>query len=107
MTSLHIYAENEDNENEERAKAVALGYDPNKDSAPRVLASGKGIIAEQIIEIAKRNNIPIQDDPVLTAALMEIDINRTIPPELYRVVAEVLSYIYRIQQKTHNRVTLS
>lgn len=96
MTSLHIHTEKD----EENQKAVALGYDPLKDEAPRVLASGKKKIAEQIIALAKQNGIPIRDDPVLTAALMEIDINQTIPPELYRVVAEVLSYIYRIQHKT-------
>ena len=96
MTSFHIHNETD----EVNPKAVALGYDIKKDDAPRVLASGKGKIAEEIISIAKNNGIPIQDDPVLTAALMEIDINKTIPPELYRVVAEVLSYIYRIQRKT-------
>jgi flagellar biosynthesis protein len=99
MTSLHIFSDKENNE-EKVQKAVALGYDPNKDDAPRVLASGKAKIAEEIISVAQKNGIPIQDDPLLTAALMEIDINKTIPPELYRVVAEVLSYIYRIQQKT-------
>ncbi|MDO9122622.1 MAG: EscU/YscU/HrcU family type III secretion system export apparatus switch protein [Anaerolineaceae bacterium] len=96
MTSLHIHTDS----NDDKVKAVALGYDQNKDEAPRVLASGKNKIAEQIIAVAKQNGIPIRDDPVLTAALMEIDINQTIPPELYRVVAEVLSYIYRIQHKT-------
>lgn len=96
MTSLHIHTR----QDEDDIKAVALGYNPGKDEAPRVLASGKKLIAEQIIAIAKQNGIPIRDDPVLTAALMEIDINQTIPPELYRVVAEVLSYIYRIQHKT-------
>lgn len=96
MTSLYIHS----SDKEETQKAVALGYDPIKDEAPRVLASGKNLIAEQIIALAKQNGIPIRDDPVLTAALMEIDINQTIPPELYRVVAEVLSYIYRIQHKT-------
>lgn len=96
MTSLHIDA----NKEEISQKAVALGYNPEKDEAPRVLASGRGLIAEEIINVAKKNGIPIQDDPILTAALMEIDINKTIPPELYRVVAEVLSYIYRIQKKS-------
>lgn len=96
MTSLHIHADKET----ENTKAVALGYNALKDEAPRVLASGKNQIAEKIIAIAKQNGIPIRDDPVLTAALMEIDLNQTIPPELYRVVAEVLSYIYRIQHKT-------
>ncbi len=96
MTSLHI----QNNDENKPPEAVALGYDPNKDNAPKVLASGKGYIAEEIIAVAKKNGIPIQDDPLLTAALMEIDINQTIPPELYRVVAEVLSYIYRIKMKT-------
>ena len=95
MTSLHIHTDS----GEEIQKAVALGYDPKKDDAPRVLASGKNLLAQQIIAVAKQNGIPIRDDPVLTAALMEIDINQTIPSELYRVVAEVLSYIYRIQHK--------
>jgi flagellar biosynthesis protein len=102
MTSLHI----REKDDEKPEKAVALGYNPVKDNAPRVLASGKGKIAEQIISIAKQNGIPIKDDPVLTAALMEIDINKTIPTELYRVVAEVLSYIYRIQKKS-SKVNLS
>ena len=96
MTSLHIQSKDDNKPSE----AVALGYDPNKDNAPKVLASGKGYIAEEIIAVAKKNGIPIQDDPILTAALMEIDINQTIPPELYRVVAEVLSFIYRIKMKT-------
>ena len=94
------------NNQKKRKEAVALGYNPIKDEAPRVLASGKERIAEQIIEIAKKNGIPIRDDPVLTAALMQIEINDTIPPELYRVVAEVLSYIYRIRQKS-TKVTIS
>jgi flagellar biosynthesis protein len=100
MTSLHLHQYEE----EKPQKAVALGYDPIKDEAPRVLAAGKGKLAEQIIQVAAQNGIPIRDDPVLTAALMEIDINQTIPTELYRVVAEVLSYIYRIQQKQAKRV---
>lgn len=81
------------------AQATALGYDPQKDPAPRVLASGRGLIAEQIIALAKENNIPIREDPVLAATLATLDINETIPPELYSVVAEVLAYIYRIRQK--------
>lgn len=95
MTAIHIQSKNDDG----RQKAVALGYEPENDDAPRVLASGKGIIAKKIIDVARKNGIPIRDDPVLVAALSEIDINKTIPPEMYRVVAEVLSYIYRIQQK--------
>ena len=79
------------------AGAVALGYDPEKDSAPRVLATGKGLIAEQIIAIAEERGIPIRKDPVLLAALSDLDIDQLIPPELYAVVAEVLAFVYRVQ----------
>jgi flagellar biosynthesis protein len=80
-----------------RLHATALGYDPEKDTAPRVLASGQGIIAEKIIALAQANGISIREDPVLAMALSGIDINAEIPPELYTVVAEILAYIYRIQ----------
>jgi flagellar biosynthesis protein len=79
--------------------AVALGYDTGKDKAPRVLASGKGIIAERILEIARQNNLPIRDDPVLADALSQVDLNQVIPPELYAVVAEVFAFVYRLKQK--------
>jgi flagellar biosynthesis protein len=82
--------------------ATALGYDTEKDNAPRVLAKGNGLLAKKIIGLAIANDIPIRDDPVLAAALYNLDINETIPPEMYRVVAEVLAYVYRI----HVRQTL-
>ena len=73
-----------------------MAYDPGSDSAPRVVASGQGHIAEQIIALAKENNIPVYDDPGLTAALSSVNLGQEIPPELYLVVAEVLAYIYRV-----------
>src|SRR5512133_73852 len=80
-------------------RATALGYDPGQDDAPRVLASGQGKIAEQIIALARSRNIPVREDPLLASALAEVNVNETIPPELYGVVAEILAYIYRIQKK--------
>jgi flagellar biosynthesis protein len=77
--------------------AVALGYDPEKDQAPRVLASGRGILAEQILTLARDNQIPIREDAVLAAALASVEIDAQIPPELYAVVAEVLAYVYRLK----------
>lgn len=82
-----------------RQKAVALEYEPGKDSAPRVTASGSGKVAEQIIALAKEHNIPIHEDPTLAAALAMVNLEEEIPPELYLVVAEVLAYIYRISHK--------
>jgi flagellar biosynthesis protein len=86
-------------EGEQRVTATALGYEPGVDGAPRILAAGKGLIAEQIIALAQANGIPIREDPVLAAALATVDVNEEIPPELYRVVAEILAYIYRIRLK--------
>ncbi len=80
-------------------RATALGYDPDLDEAPRVLASGQGKVAEQIIALAQSKGIPIREDPLLASALAEVDINEVIPPELYTVVAEILAYIYRIQNR--------
>ena len=98
MHTLHV-ASSDDDPSAPRARAVALSYDPEKDSAPRVIASGQGSIAEKILAIAKKNGVPIQEDTVLVNALASLDLNETIPPELYSVVAEVLVYVYRIRDK--------
>jgi flagellar biosynthesis protein len=79
-----------------RPTAAALQYAAGRDNAPRVVASGQGRIAEQIIALAKQNQIPVYDDPLLATALSTIDVGQEIPPELYLVVAEVLAYIYRV-----------
>ena len=82
-----------------RPQAVALGYTPAKDPAPRVLATGQGKIAEQILAAAQAAHIPIREDPVLAAALATVELDTVIPPELYAVVAEVLAFVYRTQQR--------
>jgi flagellar biosynthesis protein len=79
--------------------ATALQYDAERDSAPRVIASGQRKIAEQILAEARKHNIPIHEDPALTAALASVNLGSEIPPELYPVIAEVLAYIYRITNK--------
>lgn len=79
--------------------ATALQYDPEKDSAPRVIANGQRKIAEQILIEARKHNIPIHEDPMLTTALASVNLGQEIPPELYSVVAEVLAYIYRVTNK--------
>ena len=73
--------------------AVALGYDPNEDGAPKVIASGKGALAEKIIEQAKDNKIPVHADDKLADTLSRLEIGEMIPPELYEVVAEVLVFV--------------
>lgn len=80
-------------------QVTALGYDPELDAAPRVLAKGRGEVAQRIIQLAIANNIPLREDPILAAALSSIDLNEEVPPELYAVVAEVFAYLYRIHNK--------
>ncbi len=80
-------------------KAVALRYDQEKDSSPRVVAKGKGYIARQIREIAEEYGIPIRHDDDLVELLAQVDIDKEIPQELYAVVAEILSWIYRANEE--------
>ena len=82
-----------------KAKAVALKYEVEKDSAPRVVAKGRDFIAEKIIETAKSHNVPLYEDKNLVQVLEALDLDTEIPPELYRAVAEVLAFIYRLNGK--------
>ena len=77
-------------------KAVALKYDDKKNKAPRVIAKGRGEIAEKIIEVAKAHNVPLYEDKNLVQLLEALELETEIPPELYRAVAEVLAFIYRL-----------
>ena len=72
--------------------AVALAYEAG-DSAPKILASGKGYVAEQIIEEAKKADVPFYQDNELAETLSKLDIGDAIPPELYEVVAEILVFV--------------
>ena len=81
---------------EKSPKAVALKYDQKKDRAPRVIAKGRGEIAEKIVEVATANNVPLYEDKNLIQVLEALDLETEIPPELYRAVAEVLAFIYRL-----------
>lgn len=73
-------------------QAIALEYDPN-DQAPRVVASGRGVLAEKIIEKAKESDVPIHRDDKLADTLSRLEIGEMIPPELYEVVAEILIFV--------------
>lgn len=73
-------------------QAVALEYDPS-DSAPRVIAMGRGAVAERIIAQAKQSDVPVHRDDKLAATLSKLQIGDMIPPELYEVVAEILMFV--------------
>jgi flagellar biosynthesis protein len=78
-----------------RETAVALHYAAEREGAPRVVAKGKGLVAQKIKQIAQANHIPIHQDDDLVELLAQIEIDREIPAELYGAVAEILSWIYR------------
>jgi flagellar biosynthesis protein len=84
---------------ENRRKAVALKYEREKDAAPRVVAKGRGEVAARIMEIARENHVPLHADRNLAEVLEALDVNLEVPPELYRAVAEVLVFIYRLNGK--------
>ncbi|MDK2879175.1 MAG: flagellar biosynthesis protein [Thermoanaerobacteraceae bacterium] len=80
-------------------KAAALKYDAEKDAAPRVTALGEGESAQKMLELAREHNIPIYKDPALAEALVKLDIGQEIPPELYRAAAEILAFIYSLEEQ--------
>jgi flagellar biosynthesis protein len=82
-----------------RPAAAALQYDPVKPEPPQVLAAGRGLIAEEIVRVAKAHGIPLHEDPGLVEALARLDVSDYIPRELYAVVAEVLAYVFRVDSE--------
>ncbi|CAH0346966.1 FlhB-like flagellar biosynthesis protein [Bacillus sp. CECT 9360] len=85
-----------------RKEAIALRYDSEKNSAPKVIAKGKGKVADNILEAANKHDIPVMEDPSLAEFLSKLDISETIPEELYQVVAEVFAFIYKIDKGMKN-----
>ncbi|AET69864.1 uncharacterized protein, cytoplasmic domain of flagellar protein FhlB like protein [Desulfosporosinus orientis DSM 765] len=80
-----------------KEKAVALAYD--QIGATKIVVSGQGEVARNLIEAAQELGIPIQTDTQLVEALIKIDIGQEIPPELYKAVAEILEFIYRLDSE--------
>ena len=87
-------------------RALALSYDEAKQVAPQLSAKGKGLIAENIIKKAEENDVPIVEDPSLVELLSELNINETIPEQLYEAVAEVFAYIYQVEKEVSERENL-
>ena len=77
-------------------EAIALAYSQT-DAAPRVVAKGKGLIAEQIIARAKEHGVYVHESPELVALLTQVDLDEHIPPQLYIAIAELLAWLYRIE----------
>jgi flagellar biosynthesis protein len=92
------------NEQIVRKEAVALSYHPERDKAPIVVAKGKGKIADAILEKAKAHDIPIQEDRTLVSLLGQLQINETIPEQLFEAVAEVFAFVYRLDRQVEDRL---
>lgn len=84
---------------EARRTAVALKYDRESQAAPKILAKGKGGIADRILQLAVEKGIPLYRDPELIEVLGQLDVGSDIQPELYQAVAEVLIFIYKMNRK--------
>jgi flagellar biosynthesis protein len=83
---------------ESRRSAAAIEYPEGHGTTPRVTAHGRGHVAERIIEEAQRAGVPIREDAALVELLLQLDLNEAIPPELYQAVAEILVFIYRLNE---------
>lgn len=84
---------------EDLKKAVALRYDTARENAPRVVASGKGYLAEKILQTAGEAGVPVYEDSALVEMLSVLDLSSEIPVELYRVVAEILVFVYFVDKQ--------
>ena len=80
----------------ERPAAAAMHYDPTSLEPPEIIATGRGLMAEEIVAVAREHGVPLHQDPGLVEALSRLDIGTVIPRELYAVVAEVLAFVYSL-----------
>lgn len=86
-----------DNKLSSRQVAVALAYGQNDGGAPKVVAKGRGMIAQAIIERAKQNGVFVHESEDLVGLLMKVELDQEIPPQLYLAVAELLAWLYRLE----------
>ncbi len=80
-------------------KAAALRYDHGKDPAPKVVAKGRGKVAQKIVALAQAHGVPMKEDPHLVQILEALDVDSDIPADLYQAVAEVLVFVYRLNNE--------
>lgn len=88
---------NSDARPDARGEAVALAYNAGE-AAPRVVAKGRGVVAREIIERAREAGVYVHESPELVSLLMQVDLDARIPPQLYVAVAELLAWLYRVEQ---------
>lgn len=90
-----------------KLRAIAVKYDTKKGKAPKIIATGKGRVAEKILHLAEENEIPFYEDRELTELLGKLDLDMEIPPQLYSMVAEVLAVVYQLNRKAKAKIILN
>ncbi|SLN76819.1 EscU/YscU/HrcU family type III secretion system export apparatus switch protein [Oceanibacterium hippocampi] len=83
----------------DRLRAAAIAFDPRQSDTPSVVAAGRGSVAEQILEIAFANGVKVREDADLVTLLSALDVDSPIPLEAFAVVAEILAYVYRFENR--------
>lgn len=91
--------ENKSPKAESPRTATALRYETGESEAPQVVATGRGQLADRIIALAEAHDIPLVNDPALAQTLAKLELNTDIPPNLYLAVAQILAYVYRLDQE--------
>lgn len=92
-----------DQQSNQVTRAIALKYDVDKSKAPKIIATGKGKIAEMILHVAEENKVPFYEDETLTDLLSKLDLDDEVPQELYGLVAEVLAFVYQLDRLAKKR----
>jgi len=82
-----------------KRRAVALKYDHDKGTAPKIVSKGRGLVAEQIIELAREHDIHIHESPELVEVLIRLELGEEIPESLYRAIAEVIAFAYGLKSE--------
>ena len=91
----------------EPKRATALKYDLGANDTPEVVATGTGEVAQEIIDVAQEHHVPVYRDPALANALGQLELGSLIPPELYKAVAEVLVFVYSLDQAHKKQIDLA
>ena len=84
-------------------RAIALGYKPDSDRAPKVIAKGLGPVAEAILALAKKHNVHIHNDEALARSLYVLELGQEVPEQFYVAIAEVLAFVYRMDKSMRKR----
>lgn len=89
-----------------KLRAIAVKYDAKKGTAPQIIATGKGLIAEEILKVAEEHKVPLFEDETLSNLLDKLELDDEIPGELYNIVAEILAFVYQLDKMSKKRTKI-